>query len=189
MLENWKIIEEEVISLKMEQMNRTAREENAMIEEIYQAVLPGMIRYAVKHVRRIEDAEDIVGEVWIAIWLHRSAVIGMQESRRNSYIYTALRRKMIDYYRSGKDQMELWETEWFDQVESFERMEDEAENRVMIENLMTGLQDWERKVIDLGLDGYGADAIARKTGITKRQVYSCRAGAIRKMKKKMRCGT
>jgi len=86
MLENWKIIEEEVISLKMEQMNRTAREENAMIEEIYQAVLPGMIRYAVKHVRRIEDAEDIVGEVWIAIWLHRSAVIG-NAGKQTQFLY------------------------------------------------------------------------------------------------------
>jgi RNA polymerase sigma-70 factor (ECF subfamily) len=76
--------------LQLQQGDRKA------FERIYGRYAPDLIDFAAGRVEYLEDARDIVQDVFISLWANREVV---QITSLPAYLYGAVRYKLIDYIR------------------------------------------------------------------------------------------
>ncbi len=125
------------------------------------------------------ECDDLVQEVLAALWhyRHRLREGATPEEERawvrfhcRSVVQHQYRRKRVETVRLD-EQMPLADAP-------------QADARERIAELATDLTAHERKVMEMTLDGYEADDIARELGIKSRSVVQIRWRIVKKMKQK-----
>lgn len=66
--------------------------------EIYNLYSAGLYAYCVQYTKSREDAEEIVHDVFLKIWLNRNMII--QEDTLRSFIFKIAKNQLINAYRS-----------------------------------------------------------------------------------------
>ena len=73
------------------------RMERLDFSEIYAVYFPRMLRFACTYVIDKEEAENIVQDVFIYLWEHRSLLDGLRCPQ--AFLFTLVKRRSIDFLR------------------------------------------------------------------------------------------
>src|SRR6202000_972672 len=71
---------------------------------IYERFAPGLVSYAGARLLRLEDARDIVQDIFVKLWKDRQTM-GVH-TNLDGYLYAATRNKVIDHIRKNAVQAE-----------------------------------------------------------------------------------
>jgi RNA polymerase sigma-70 factor (ECF subfamily) len=66
-------------------------------EQFYLYYFPKLVRFAGEYVLSVEDAENIVQDVFLALWEHRNSFDELQNSQ--AYLFRLTKNKCVDYLR------------------------------------------------------------------------------------------
>lgn len=87
------------------------------------ALSPALLNFALRNVRRREDAEDLVQETWLSALRSVASFDGRSSLR--TWLTSILRRRMADYYRRDRKSANFDEDEhespWLAHPEQYER--------------------------------------------------------------------
>ncbi|RHU26236.1 MULTISPECIES: RNA polymerase sigma-70 factor [Parabacteroides] len=71
--------------------------ENATFSKIYLIYFPKLVRFAREYVISIEDAENIVQDIFMYLWEHRDMLDSL--TNPNAFLFTLTKNRCIDFYR------------------------------------------------------------------------------------------
>ena len=153
---------------------------------IYRSYLPELFRFTRRTVRRPEDAEEIVQEVFTSLWVRR-AQLGTVTSLRH-YLYSAVRYGIIRYIahqqvrKRYEEHYKLFET-------LYDTLPQEKENPeqllATLLHALEGLPPRCRQAMSLRLtEGLTNGEIADRMGITKEAVKVYMAKAVAWLKER-----
>jgi DNA-directed RNA polymerase specialized sigma24 family protein len=86
---------------KMMQVNRHIALEEQELALLYRKHAPGLLTYARMHITSVEDAEDMVVEVFMAA-LENAKFAALSEKEKQLWLWRVTRNKVIDTYRRAK---------------------------------------------------------------------------------------
>jgi RNA polymerase sigma-70 factor, ECF subfamily len=67
---------------------------------IFEAYHTGLVRFATAHLRKPEEAEDVVHDIFLRLWDEPALLQGVRSVR--TYLFTAVRNRVIDVLRRQK---------------------------------------------------------------------------------------
>jgi RNA polymerase sigma-70 factor (ECF subfamily) len=111
------------------------------------ALSPGLFSFALRSVRRREDAEDLVQETWISALRSASTFDGRSSLR--TWLTSILRRRMADHYRRDRYFSPLQEEEHESPWRSLSEQFAYEEAVTLAARAMTDLSALERTAITL----------------------------------------
>ncbi|MGR3811628.1 RNA polymerase sigma factor [Jiulongibacter sp. NS-SX5] len=157
---------------KVAQGNRTA------YTELYSNYLDLAYRTIYLFTKSESDAEELVQELFIKIWLKREQLIKVESFK--AYLYSASRNLVIDYYRKQKSFVEINKIE--NELLASPDQENELvyqEATVFVEEAMSRLPQKRKLIFQMSaFQGMSLDEIAEKMGISKnvvkKQLYTAR---------------
>lgn len=149
-------------------------------QETVRSLRPKLVTLACRMVKQRDEAEDIVQEVFIRLWMSRAKL----ETYDNleAVAVTTLRNRCIDEYRKKRMEYEELKTDRWEQQEAnaAERMELSDELQLLL-RIIRNLPDLQGLIIRLkDVEGYDTEEIAR---ITHSSVDSVRMNLSRARKK------
>ena len=83
------------------QANRHIAQAEQEMAFLYRKYAPGLLSYVRLHITLIEDAEDLVVEVFMAA-LENAKFAALSEKEKQSWLWRVTRNKVIDTYRRAK---------------------------------------------------------------------------------------
>ena len=126
-----------------------------------------------------ELARDLVQEVYLALWLRFDQLeAGDNPWQQRVWVWRATRSVLVDLYRKRKPA-----TVPLDTVRDLSDHSAAAEMAELIDDLMSRLDDEERRMLQMRLDGYDATEIGRALGIERNAVYQRMNRIINKLRK------
>jgi RNA polymerase sigma-70 factor (ECF subfamily) len=145
-----------------------------------QTIQPVLMRHALRLVDSKEDAEDVVQEVLISLWLSRER----WETYRNweAVAVTALKNRVIDIYRKKKVEYESIENQIIEsnEVGILQQLEQKDEYHLLCQQI-NKLPELQRLIIIMKeIEGFEIEEIAK---ITLSSVESIRMNLSRARKK------
>lgn len=84
-----------VINRLQEQLSQSSQ---GALKELYALFLPRLLKFALPYVRTKEVAEEIVNDVIVNIWNHRSTISEIRDLE--TYLFIAVRNKSLNYLES-----------------------------------------------------------------------------------------
>jgi len=69
------------------------------LDALFDATYVKLVRFAVSYAGSLESSEDVVGEVFMAIWANRTTLT--VQGSLEAYLFGAVRRRAISVYRHG----------------------------------------------------------------------------------------
>src|SRR2546421_5561316 len=91
---------------KMMQVNRHIAQAEQEMALLYRKYAPGLLAYVRMHITSIEDAEDLVVEVFMAA-LENAKFAMLSEKEKQLWLWRVTRNKVIDTYRRAKTRQNL----------------------------------------------------------------------------------
>jgi RNA polymerase sigma factor (sigma-70 family) len=73
--------------------------DNSLSAELYQRYAPKMLAYLCHHISSLDDAEDLLLEVFLAALEKEHMLSRLSEDEQRAWLWTVARNKMIDYHR------------------------------------------------------------------------------------------
>ncbi|HEY0375057.1 MAG TPA: sigma-70 family RNA polymerase sigma factor [Amnibacterium sp.] len=129
-----------------------------------------LLRYAQRHARNRESAEDVVQETFSRAWRHPAAVSGTSSSAR-AWLFTVARNLIVDELRSAHHNREIA----VDAVPE-QAVGDSADallDRILLSDALTGLSPEHRAVlVDAYWGGRSVREIAERLGVPEGTVKS-----------------
>ena len=83
------------------QVNRYIAQAEQEIALLYRKYAPGLLAYVRMHITSVEDAEDLVVEVFMAA-LENAKFAALSEKEKQLWLWRVTRNKVIDTYRRAK---------------------------------------------------------------------------------------
>lgn len=150
------------------------------LQELFFAHAQALIAYARRYVGERETAEDIVQNVFLALWRNRHSIT--IETDTKSYLFSATRNQAINVLRHLKTAQRAEEEIRLTLRESEEpadRIEYE-QTRLRIENAVNRLPDQSKRVFLMSrLDGLTYSQIAEVLGISVKTVETLMGRALK----------
>lgn len=78
-------------------MNNFSGTERNTFSKIYLIYFPKLVRFAREYVISIEDAENIVQDIFMYLWEHRDMLDSL--TNPNAFLFTLTKNRCIDFYR------------------------------------------------------------------------------------------
>ena len=78
-------------------MNNFSGTEKHAFSKIYLIYFPKLVRFAREYVVSIEDAENIVQDIFMYLWEHRDMLESL--TNLNAFLFTLAKNRCIDFYR------------------------------------------------------------------------------------------
>ena len=139
-----------------------------------------LLRYAQRHARDRESAEDVVQETFARAWRHPASVSGSPGSAR-AWLFTVARNLIVDELRSAHHNREIA----VDAVPE-QAVGDAADallDRILLSDALTGLSTEHRAVlVDAYWGGRSVREIAERLGVPEGTVKSRTYYALRSLK-------
>jgi len=176
--------------------NTTIMEHKLNFEEIYTLYYPKLVRFSREYVSSIEDAENIVQDVFFVLWQQRENI---EELRNvNAYLFRLAKNKCIDFLRhkirigdlhcSLQDveekelQFKLYSIEQFDE----QSLSNEA-IETMVNKAIDNLPPKCREIFMLSrLDGMRYQEIADQLNLSTNTISNQIAIALKKLKTELK---
>lgn len=79
----------------------TSVESNTFSAELYRQYAPKMLAYLRKHLSSLDDAEDVLLEVFLAALEWEANLVDLPEDRQRAWLWTVARNQVTDYHRRG----------------------------------------------------------------------------------------
>ncbi len=111
--------------------NYFIKKDSTTIDELYRSYAPKLLAYICHLIPSLEDAEDVLLEVFIIALEHEQDLETMAEHEHRAWLWTVARNKVIDYHRRT----------WRRRFISFERIAETMDDELMPEQKI--LQDEE----------------------------------------------
>jgi len=123
-----------------------------------------IFRFALKSVRDVNTANDIVQDTYMRLWQHVSDV---DFDRVKSYLFRISHNLMIDHFRKNKRNADF---ETVDQ-NKYSFLDEYSDLKEQLEKAINTLPQIQKTVLMLrDFEGYAYDEIGEITGLTKAQV-------------------
>src|SRR5438874_12637014 len=90
----------------MMQANRHMAQAEQEIELLYRKYAPGLLTYFRMHITSVEDAEDLVVEVFMAA-LENAKFAMLSEKEKQLWLWRVTRNKVFDAYRRAKNRQNV----------------------------------------------------------------------------------
>ena len=123
-----------------------------------------IFRFALKSVRDINTANDVVQDTYMRLWQH---VQDVDFDRVKSYLFRIAHNIMIDYFRKNKRNAD------FESVNenSYSFVQEYSDIKEQLEKAVNTLSQIQKTVVMLrDYEGYSYDEIGEITGLTNSQV-------------------
>ncbi len=83
----------------MLQLEQQATETEPPLAVLYQRYAPAILAYVRRHVPSVEDAEDVLLDVFLAALEHRASFLQLDERQQLAWLRRTAHNKFIDYHR------------------------------------------------------------------------------------------
>ncbi len=124
----------------------------------------GIYRFAVKHLRDMEAAKDIVQESYARLWMRLDRV---EADKVKSYLFTTAHHALVDEVRKSARSIRM--EEHHDKVRSVGQ--EQPDLKELLDRALATLPPLQRSVVLLrDLEGYAYEEIAELTGLNLSQV-------------------
>lgn len=166
--------------------------EKASFSEIYRIYFPKLVRFSREYVVSIEDAENIVQDIFMYLWEHRDMLSSL--TNLNAFLFTLAKNRCIDFYRhktlidKKKESLDsLQERELKLKMEALMQFDDNIFTEKEIEQLLNQaiqhLPEKCRQVFILSrMEGLKHEEIATQLDISVHTVQNHIVAALRKLK-------
>ena len=81
------------------------------LELIFRRLYPGLCAYAQKFLQNIDDAEEVVQEIFLAVWKNRERLDEHQSFK--AYLFTAVRNRCLNVLETKRSHSRQAELLWF----------------------------------------------------------------------------
>ena len=163
-------------------MNNFSGTEKHAFSKIYLVYFPKLVRFAREYVVSIEDAENIVQDIFMYLWEHRDILDSL--TNLNAFLFTLAKNRCIDFYRhktlidSKKESLKIEALMQFD-----ENIFTEKEIEDLLAQAIEHLPEKCRQVFILSrMNGLKHEEIATQLNISVHTVQNHIVTAIRKLK-------
>ncbi|MCL2561150.1 MAG: sigma-70 family RNA polymerase sigma factor [Rikenellaceae bacterium] len=151
-------------------------------EELYRSHFPALCSYAENILKRCDVAEDIVQEIFVAIWRSDRVFGSMKEL--TFFLYKATYNNSLHYLRTQKTHTDklalLNENTGFDESQFAETIREELLRKLYLH--IQELPPERRKIIMLSLEGHNRESIATILGISPNTVKAQKGHAIKALR-------
>lgn len=166
--------------------------EQLSFSEIYHIYFPKLVRFSREYVISIEDAENIVQDIFLYLWEHRDILNSL--TNLNAFLFTLTKNRCIDFYRhkvlldKKKASLDsLQDRELKLKIEALMQFDENIFTEKEIEELLTKaiehLPEKCRQVFILSrMNGLKYEEIATQLDISVHTVQNHIVTAIRKLK-------
>lgn len=173
-------------------MDTTLEREKNAFSKIYLVYFPKLVRFAREYVVSIEDAENIVQDLFLHLWEHREMLDSLVNP--NAYLFTLVKNRCIDFYRrktlvdSRRESLDALPTRELElRMEALMKFDEnvllEKEIEELLANAIEHLPEKCRKVFVLSrVEGLKYEQIATQLDISVNTVQNHIITAIRKLK-------
>jgi RNA polymerase sigma-70 factor, ECF subfamily len=152
-------------------------------DQIYKQYWAELYAFARKRVNSQEDAKDILQDLFVVIWTKRES-LNITTSIK-SYLYTALRHRIINYYNSKST-----EAEYFDILSKIEHFNDSTDEKVteneiitIIDKSLDKMPSKMREIFELSrYKGLSAKEIASQLQLSEQTVRNQISNALKYLK-------
>lgn len=162
------------------------RWDDASLKLLYRLFYKALVAFSAQMVERQEVAEELVQDVFVALWQHRNTFESSGTLR--AYLYNSVRNKSISWLRHERVER--------DRIERFEReyrlMEadggDEPDREEVFRQLLLGIESLPPKLRQqflLSIEGKTSADIAREMGITVDSVKKQRQRGLKALRAKL----
>lgn len=129
--------------------------------------------FVVNFIHSAADAEEIVQDTFMTLWLNRSTLTAIAHPR--NYIYTIVRNKMYNYLAKAARNEKMLQLVWSNMQavtnNTTEEMMDARESKLLIDQALMRLSSQKREVFRLSRnEGLNHDRIAQLMGLSKSRV-------------------
>lgn len=175
-------IEERILINRLREGDKTA------FELLFKHYYPGLVIYASNYIQDREEAEEIVQDFFVRLWVKRHQI--KLSSSLKSYSFQSIKNRALNFLRDNKVKHQVIEE--LIQKSKSELIFDEdlyvlSELQQKIENAVENLPDKCREVFFLSrFKNMDNDEIARKMKISKRTVETHISNAIKVLKVKLK---
>lgn len=126
-----------------------------------------MLRLACFYLKNPRDAEDVVGDCWVSVILHKEKLAALSEAHARSYLLRCAANASIDLLRKRRREAARLEHARRDTEASGDiSPEETAIQRLMIDEVYRMLPRRESEIFVLWMQGLPFSAIARRLGIS-----------------------
>ncbi len=170
--------------------NKLLFNDERMFEFVFKAYFPRLMAFALKFIPNKAEAEDIIQEVFLKIWLKRTEI---EESTFQSYLFTMVRNTCLNHIKHQKIiNNHLQEFENSDKREGLyyadffsdpyhQTIFNEIQNEIT--TVMNNLPEQTRKVFHLSrFEGLKNAEIAKKLNVSLRTIEKHNSKALQKFK-------
>lgn len=149
-------------------------------ESVFKELYAPLSGYAVKYLKDLEQAEEVVQDVFCTLWEKRQNInITISLS---SYLYTSVRNRCLNEIRRQKNRTSQSQQELEEIPDNDTRIED-LELDQQIEEAIRNLPEMSRKVFEMSrMEGLKYKEIADKLGITVKAVEANMSRALKKLR-------
>lgn len=166
--------------------------EKNKFEKIYSVYFPKLVRFSREYVVFTEDAENIVQDLFMYLWEHRSMLDSL--SNLNAFLFTLTKNRCIDFYRhktltdSKKESLDtLQERELQLKMEALQEFDENMfsvnDIEILLNNAIDHLPEKCRQVFILSrMEGLKHEEIATQLNISVNTVQNHIVTALRKLK-------
>ena len=135
-------------------------------KQAYFSLHPKLYRVAFTILKNVEDAEDIIQEVYCKLWDSREKLTEIKNPE--AYCVTLVKHLCMDILRSPKSSLNDYNIEDYDFPDSSANIENEMESQETIQKIRSiihGLPEKQQKVLNLrGFAGCSLEEIEKITG-------------------------
>jgi len=135
-------------------------------KQAYFSLHPKLYRVAFTILKNVEDAEDIIQEVYCKLWDSREKLTEIKNPE--AYCVTLVKHLCMDILRSPKSSLNDYNIEDYDFPDSSANIENEMESQETIQKIRSiihGLPEKQQKVLNLrGFAGCSLEEIKTITG-------------------------
>lgn len=168
-------------------INQMKSDDHAAFTEIYHRYKLLLYRNAYQRLRNEDEVDDIIHELFTAIWVKRHTLLF--KDNLAGYLYTALRNRIIDHISHKKIESTY--------IASFQHFIDREENyadfllrekqlNILIDKEISLLPDKMREVFEMSRKvGYSHKEISEKLGISEKTVKNQVNNALKILRVKL----
>lgn len=126
-------------------INRAKNGDHAAFEALLSPLLPIIYHYLLPCLHSPEDIKDLIQESMLAVWLSLERYQG--SSSFQTWCLSIVRHKLFDYYRSSRKITSVSLEEQEDKCIDENVLEDQAETRMLAEEIYAVLEENEREIV------------------------------------------
>ncbi len=172
----------------IELFNAFRRGDDAAFALLYQQYAPVLVDYAAKRLTSLDEAQDLIQDLFVYIWERRSALDINQSVK--AYLFLGLNRRIINHYRKDAyrsryaDQLKAMEERFFFGPDAF--LEAKEMQRIVSDTL-DGMPKKVQEIYRLSREEHLSNAeIAKRLGISEQTVKNQLSTAVTLLRKRLK---